>query len=639
MVESDNSDRFMRPNRRDVLATIAGVGGVGLAGCMGGQTASQGGPNAGGDGSGFSWVYYTDWNPTSANVIPYSVNTNTPWFMRPLWGNMTVVMNLDITPIKYMVKSVEQADDGTSTTLTFKDGYTFWDGTPVTAKDLLIARKMYNFQTHYQEFGPKRKAKIVQDSPPKIKFTSDCPVNPTLALLRQRFNTAFLKHDYMSDILKQYRNASGEAEINDITQKLNNITLSIQEMVDKNLACGLWKPTDWDTSHITHKKVKDHPLAEKTNIDKFTVSLLNSNQKITQAVSNNEVDSGSLGDISGTSIPGDMETIHQVETGAQINLRLNYRNKHLKKQAVRRALAYVINYKEIVKALKSGIGVKAKSVKQQNMASPLIEEKYLPDGFNDKLIDYGQKARTDKAAKLLTGAGYSKKGGVWTDSSGSPIRLTHITPKWNSYKFVSDYLSSKLKKFGIKTNVLALSSSGFQNKWRNTFDFDMATWFQSGMFPSEWYNLAKNGKGYAEFRGNTSNLIKNSDAPKGCTYKNPPKLTQKRGKRLHQPVRPKFPAKVGAHSMNISGKAQTLKPFSYVNKMTRTQSEKKLADLTSNFAWYANWSMPSISLFNELFAHYGDTKNFSYPSKDDPEYNQRNIWEWAAGADIQAKNK
>jgi hypothetical protein len=109
------------------------------------------------------------------------------------------------------------------------------------------------------------------------------------------------------------------------------------------------------------------------------------------------------------------------------------------------------------------------------------------------------------------------------------------------------------------------------------------------------------------------------------------------GKRLRHPVRPKFPAKVGAKSMDITGKSQTLEPFVYINEMERTQSEKKLAELTSRFAWYANWAMPGISLYNELFTHYGDTKNFFYPSKKDPEYQQRNIWLWAAGADIQAK--
>jgi hypothetical protein len=36
-------------------------------------------------------------------------------------------------------------------------------------------------------------------------------------------------------------------------------------------------------------------------------------------------------------------------------------------------------------------------------------------------------------------------------------------------------------------------------------------------------------------------------------------------------------------------------------------------------------AIPGISLFNELFTHYGDTKHFTYPLKDDPKYNQRNI--------------
>jgi hypothetical protein len=50
-----------------------------------------------------------------------------------------------------------------------------------------------------------------------------------------------------------------------------------------------------------------------------------------------------------------------------------------------------------------------------------------------------------------------------------------------------------------------------------------------------------------------------------------------------------------------------------------------------------NVAMPNIGLYSELLTHFEDTKHFSYPSKNDPEYQQRNIWLWMAGADSQVK--
>lgn len=666
----DDSGSHDQLSRRKWLTAVMGVGASALAGCSGGGSTPTSGGDGDGDGSSsddetsamggatdtvakqtavdegveaqdpnFNWVVKSDFNPVEGNFNPQSPNSNSEWFFNRIWGDLTIQANLQGTPIKFMADSFEVADDGTSATLTLKEGHKWWDGTPVRPKDILSARTYNNFTQHYQQKHPDNPAEILQEDPVTIRYNYSCPTNPTLALLNQRNGLNFPKYEFYEPWFQRFEDASSESNVESIVKEFNEESLSLQKVVDEGWGCGLWKPTDWDTQKIAHEKYEDHPRADNTNLEQFTIDLLGSNQKITQAISNGEVDAGDVGAISGTSVPNDdMEVVHSVPTGAQIGLKLNKANPHLAKPRVRRALAYAINYEDITSVLEKGLGVNAQTVRTQNMTSRQIENNYLPDGIVDDMIDYGSTADLEKAAALLKDAGYTKQGGTWTDDQGRSITLTHITPPWNKYKFISDYLSNKLGAFGIETKVQSLSYSGLMNKWQNTFEFDMMTWFQAGQHPAMWYSLGRNGKGWQELRGWGLNMLANpGKSAESCEAK---PLEIEEGKtvddRLSQPIRPEYPAEIGTEALDLSaaGETKTLQPFVINDSMRRSQSREELADLASEFAWYANWAVPNLELFDEVFTHYGNTEKFVFPNPDEDVYYQRNHWQWMLHGDV-----
>ncbi|WP_415379149.1 ABC transporter substrate-binding protein [Halosimplex sp. TS25] len=658
----DDSGGHDQLSRRTWLSAVMGVGASALAGCSGGGSTPTGGDGGGptnGDGEtsassastetvakqtamdegveardpNFNWVVKSDFNPVEGNFNPQSPNSNSEWFFNRIWGDLTIQANLQGMPITFMADSFEVADDGSSATLTLGEAYQWWDGTPVRPKDLLTTRTYTNFTQHYQETHPDNPAEVLQEQPAKIRFNYRCPTNPDLALLNQRNSLNFPRYEFYEPWFERYRDASSESAIESVTKEFNEESLSLQTVVDEGYGCGLWKPADWDTQRIVHEKVDDHPRADNTNLQQFTIDLLGSNQKITQAISNGEVDAGNVGAISGTSVPNrNMEVVHSVPTGAQIGLKLNKANPHLAKPRVRRALAYAINYEDITTALDSGLGVNAMTVRTQNMTSRQMENNYLPDGALEQMIDYGSTAKLDEATRLMEAAGYTKEDGTWTDEEGRSVNLTHITPPWNKYKFISDYLSNKLGEFGIQTKVQSLSYSGLMNKWQNTFEFDVMTWFQSGLHPAVWYSLGRNGKGWQELRGWGLNMLANpGESADSCE---PRPLEISGGKevddRLGQPIRPEYPAEVGTETLDLSqvSETNTLEPFVLNDSMRRTTSREELEDLAAEFAWYANWAVPNLELFDEVFTHYGNTEKFVFPNPDQDVYHLRNHWQW-----------
>ena len=661
-------DELEMINRRKVLAALASTGAVSVAGCSDGSDGESSGtdtPSDGGDttatpsptvketdtptpipddveprDSEFNWAFKSSWNPIEANLNPESADANNPWFVQNIWGAMGVQANLRGEPLYLQAESFELGEDNRSATVTYGD-WEWWDGTPLRAKDITASTKIFNFQTYYQEESPEGPVEVIQEEPPVIRHNFQCQRNPQLALLDQRFSLTWPQYEWYEEWLEQYRDATTESEINSITQELQKESITMQDVVDNEYGIGMWKPTDWNTQRVVHEKWGDHKWADKTNLERFTLDLVESNQKITQAVANGRVDGGDVGQISGAGIQNDSyDIVHKVPTGAQIGLKLNKSNKHLNRPRVRRAMAHVINHDDILQALKQGLGVNAAYPGTQNMASKQIENNYLSESVRSNMIDYGRGAQTEKATQLMNEAGYSKQGGVWTDGEGDSIQLTHITPSWNKYKFISDYLSDKLGNFGIQTDVQPLSYSGFQNIWQNTFDFDIATWFQQGLHPALWYGLGRNGKSWQELNGWGLSVLANPDKNVGCDpVEREIQEGMKRDPRLGQPIRPEYPADVGTESLDLDsvGETKTLKPFVLNTQLQQALSKEDLMAATKEFAWYANWAVPNLELFDEVFTHFGKSQDFQFPQNSQSSYYQRDMWLWMKEGRINGK--
>jgi len=249
---------------------MAAAGVAGVAGCIGG----------GGESSGQNNVFrsfFGNWSPSDANVNQHSAATGPPWWAGNVWGSNVMHANQNNELLFGFAEDIEFSDDGKSYTVTYEDGWTFWDGREITAEDILTERVVFNYKQHNQKQSPSSPHEVVSDDPIKIKYEYKCPKNKDFIISDLQNEKVFLGRKPYREFIERFEDASSESTYTDIKQDLEEFRLSLKEVRDKNLGCGLWKPVNWDGTSITHEKYEDHPRADQTNIETLARTLAEHN--------------------------------------------------------------------------------------------------------------------------------------------------------------------------------------------------------------------------------------------------------------------------------------------------------------------------------------------------------------------------
>jgi ABC-type transport system substrate-binding protein len=440
----------------------------------------------------------------------------------------------------------------------------------------------------------------------------------------------FMGRRPVEDIIQQYEDATADSEYQKIGQELNDRRISLQQLRDENMGCGLWKPVGWDNTSITMEKYEDHPLAEENDIDKWEGLIVSSDKRKTNLAKQGKVDT-----VKGKVIndPGNtpLDEVRTVPTGAQINLRFNFKNDHLANRPVRQAFAYALDNKKIIRALEQGKGITSGLVDVQNGSSSQIQDNFMDDSVLDSFIDYGVSGDTDTAEKILKDAGYSRNGdGIFANDDG-PLEFDHKIPPWSPYGFVSKLIAEELQDFGISLQPTVLSSNGWGNTWWSGYDFDVATYFQSGSHPASWYGLSQQGGGLGYYQ---SAVDSEKVDPNSCSTDTPP-LSSDTTERLNMPIHPEYPEEIGA----TGGSMKQLNPFQLINRMQAAESTDELTDLLHEMAWYINYQVPHVGLYDEIDVLFGNTEEFSYPTEESHPavYNTKTWFQTMNSSGIQPK--
>jgi peptide/nickel transport system substrate-binding protein len=608
---SENGRRSRSLTRRQILALTSGAAMAGLAGCSGGDSGeptvadekTNGNTAQGGNGNTLSIRAPVSWTPKSANINPFATQGNIEYWMQYMWWESLSYPNAVGKPIKWLAKDISLKNGGCKVVITLDENYTWWDGTPVTAKDVWTTAIIEDYKT----VGGPEKADDSWKVTGKYEIVNELsgPANP--ALQKSSYLDLVSKHDYFKSWIEKYQDAGGESGVKKVTRELNKHEITLADLTDKGLGCGLWKPVKYNPTKAVHKKHQDHPRANWTNLDTFEWVLVADDQKAIQAMQSGSFDMGDK--LLKQAKSNQMEVFSEFITGGLPKLTMNYRNKHLARREVRQAIAYLIDHKELVQVIKTKQGQPYRPHDNVTGISSILYDEWLPKSFRNKLIDYGAGAQPKKAAQILKSAGYTKNGSVWVGPDGDPIKgLQYLTPPWSIYETIGKYISAKLEEFGIKNKLVIPSSSGFWKTWEETYDFDMCNWFSDSTHPAYAFSTdSVQGLGrYFEF-------VKNEKrGKKGCTVdRSVPKLTQKRSNKLNHLIRPQFPKTVGAKKLN--GKGQTLYPIKWYNIMSQTQDEKEVKDLTEKFVWFYNWQVPHIGFYEETRSFWGKTDMFDFP--------------------------
>ena len=605
---ADTSDS-RRLSRRQLLALTSGAATVGLAGCSGKSPdtddstteESQGGTPL---TTEINIRKPVSWTPGDANVNPFASQSDFEYWAEYMWWESMTYPNNSGEPIWWLADDIRLEGGGCDVVIELSDQYTWWDGTPVTAQDMYTTQQI----ALYKDYGGPDQVdgSWVLEDEYTLRHKLAGPANPDVQK-SSYFTPLVAKHDYFKSWLQKFEDAGGEDAINSVAQDLDGHKISLADLTEKGLGCGMWQPTQFDPTEVTHKKYDDHPRADWTNLDTFNWVLMADNQKSIQALQSGRFD---FGDKMLTQVQqnDDLEVFSQFSMGGVPKLAINFENKHLARRPVRRAMAYLIDHEELVQIIKGSHGQEYVPHRNSMGMSSTLADQWLSDEFRNSLINYGTKSQPDKAATVLEDAGYTKDGSVWVGPDGDAVEgLQYLTPPWAIYETIGKYISPKLKEFGFGNKLIVPSGSSFWNTWGETFDFDMCNWFTNATHPSAAFSTTT-----AAGIGRYDNHKESVDPPQGCEVnrKEPP-LKQETSEKLNHPIRPKFPTEVG--SMESSGDTQTLYPFKWSNILAQTQDKAEVRDLTEKLVWFHNWQLPHIGFYEETRTFWGKTDTFDFP--------------------------
>ncbi|WP_049972676.1 ABC transporter substrate-binding protein [Haladaptatus cibarius] len=602
--------------RRQWLALGSSAAISGLAGCGGNNpdedvtlSNNPSGENTGGEGSPVTTELNirapVSWQPSQANINPFTDTKNTEFWMDYIWWESPVYPNANGKPIYWLADTIELKGGGCEVHLKLKENYTWWDGTPVTAQDLHTAQRIDDYRVNMGPDQTDDSWEVVDEY--TLKNVLSGPANPSLQ--KSAYLSPVVKHDYFKSWLQKYEDAGGENAIKRVTKELQEHTITLEDLTEKGLGCGMWKPTQLSPTKAVHEKYEDHPRAGWTNLKTFNWHLISEKQKAIQALNTGKLD---MGDKTITQAQSNdrVEVFNRFGTSSIVKLSMNWNNEHLARRSVRRAIAYLLDYEELVKVIKTTQGLNYKPRPTVTGMSTKAANQWVGESFQNRLINYGSKSRPEKAKQVLENDGYSKSGGVWAGPNGNRVNgLTYLTPPWNIYETIGNYVSPKLDKFGFKNKLIIPSSSGFWKRWTDTHDFDMVNWFSGTDHPANAYTtVGVSGIGKYDEIAATSK----KDGG-GCKVnRTAPELEKPRSNKLNHPIRPKFPKQVG--TVGNGGSKQTLFPVKWGNIMSQTQSEDEVKKFAKKLMWYTNWQVPHIGFYDETRAFWGNTDKFDFPT-------------------------
>lgn len=601
---------------------------VGLAGCSGqeskpadtttpgdttsgdgdtGDTTSEDGEEGGGTPVTTELSsHFPAWEPSKTNFNPYSPPGNEPPFSAVFWYENLLYRNNKGEICYFTIDEVEFNNGGCEVLYHFKEGFHWWDGTPVTAEDWLVKRKINQYQAHGSPDNAPTDLSL--DGDYTLKETRSSPINPSVKKLGLT-DPLTTKADYYQSWLDKYEDASSDSAVEEITTQLTEHEIGIDEFVDKGLGCGMWKLKDWNPTRVTYEKFDGHPRSGWTNLDTWKWELVSGDQKFDQAFQNDRFD---MGELNFNLVPKNdkIENVGKFALPGVPKVSINFGNKHLARRGVRRAIAYIIDRKQLRAVLKQNYGTPYSEHPYNCGIASSVAKNWLGQDFLDKLINYGDTAQPEKAKQAMKNAGYTKQGDTWVGPDGDAVEgLKYITPPWSIYQSIEKFISAQLNEFGIKNKTLMPSSSNFYKRLNETYEFDFVNWYHFGFHPStSFYTGAGSPVGLDDF----TPVIKQTESSSGKCQVNrsTPELKKQTSPRLNQPIRPTFPKQVGAKE--ISGDGQKLYPIKWGNVMSQAQDRSEIVDKAKKLAWYYNWQIPHIGFYEETWNYWGNVEDYTF---------------------------
>ncbi len=336
-----------------------------------------------------------------------------------------------------VLESWDIGDD--AVTLSVRDGYTWHSGDAVTAEDVA-----FKLELEIHDGAALSNIVAAED----VSVVDESTVE--LGLKRSVADEVFLyslkpialdtPRDTFGEFLEAYRD-DGEAP------GLTELT------IDEPNGTGPFRYVHARNQEMVADRFADHPDADQINFKRFRWDYLQSNQKQWQALRTDSVD-GIDNVFTPTNIAesyGDHVREIQMPANWGMGVMFNHEHKHYGQQNVKRAIQYVIDREKLAQTAggKMHVPVEVPSGLPGNFDGS------YKDWLGDSLSDFDPyEPSTDKAARLLREAGFSKQDGTWVDADGETLSFPYKIPAgWNDWTAGGQSIVQDLNDFGIEASL------------------------------------------------------------------------------------------------------------------------------------------------------------------------------------------
>lgn len=580
-------------SRRGLLTASSAAVASGLAGCMGGKK-----DKAKSDVKDETIDTWIERLPTRMTWNPWA--TNYPWTTSWLVCEGVVRFFADGSVKTTMLDDWSYDADNQVTTIKFSKDWHWWNGNPVKAADKYYFEELARLMD--PEGSDLKKLEMPDDY--TLKRYHKEPQNPQL--LKYSLggylgtNVRGYRETYKPWVEK-FQDVSKQSERESLKEQLGKeVKIPTKDLIDKGLGTGAFKLTKADSQKMVFEKFDKHPYADEINIPKLQLNVAKS-QSLAQRIKSDKLDVG-FGLRSEWIDDGiGPEYIKNVGVYRDTFMKkLNFgligkASEHLRKRQVRQAIACAIDTKKLI----TNIGGKNYTMPTQSGLPPAIGKKWVGEDQLSKYIEYPVESDTDRAAKLMRDAGYSKKGGTWKDSNGKAITLEFAVE--TRFATHGKTLKDQLQQAGFKVNFLTLSANNFSSKYSDTPTFDM-TIDEHGALTAHPYYYFRPDHQFGNELGESGAVKRWLEQGKSRSQFNGTEL------------KPEIPKKVGAK--DLSGATEKINLFEMTQKWKSAQTKQENRRLARKYSWYWNFHMPQIDLYQSASGSWGDTKNYTFQNTD-----------------------
>ncbi len=366
--------------------------------------------------------------------------------------------------------------DGTTVTLTVREGLTWHNGDAATATDVAnqIKLDVYNGGSLGQFVAPDDLGavpdRVVATDERTVELSLTEAVNEKILLSYLQPKRLVAHEGTYGEFVTALDEASSEDERSTALGELTNDTTS------DPVGTGPFQFEDADSQRTLLSKYEDHPDAGNINFPEVEYLYKPENSGRWNSLINEETDGSATLFMPSNRLSQlpDSVQVSLIPRHWGLGLVFNFDKEPVDDPRVRKAVANVINREAV--AQNSGAGTDSKLAVTYPSGltgefSGQIENGWL-SGVADQFDTYGRgESRTEAAASLLREAGYEKQNGTW-QKDGEPLSLPIKGPSgFSDWVAGAETVVSHLQEFGIEAEPVMKDTSTYWGKDYSNGDF------------------------------------------------------------------------------------------------------------------------------------------------------------------------